>query len=69
MGGFLVVLFGMTANKSFELTAVDETASGGIVLKGPLEGRPNDSLGLGIIVSGLSSTHAGYLAATGAMIR
>ncbi len=65
LGGFLRLGWNDGQTESFELTAVDETASGGIVLKGPLGGRPDDCLGLGIIVSGLSSTHEAYLAAGG----
>ncbi len=65
LGGFLRLGWNDGQTESFELTAVDETVSGGIVLKNPLGGRPDDSVGLGLIVSGLSSAHQAYLAAGG----
>jgi high affinity Mn2+ porin len=51
--------------ESFELTAVDQTASWGGVLKGTVWGRADDQVGLGFVVSGLSSVHQDYLAAGG----
>jgi high affinity Mn2+ porin len=53
------------ATESFELTAVDETASLGTVLKGTGWGRADDQVGLGFVISGLSSVHQAYLAAGG----
>lgn len=53
------------ATESFELTAVDETASLGTVLKGTGWGRGDDQVGLGFVISGLSSVHQAYLSAGG----
>jgi high affinity Mn2+ porin len=53
------------ATESFELTAVDQTASVGGVLKGTAWGRGDDQIGLGLVISGLSSVHQAYLAAGG----
>jgi high affinity Mn2+ porin len=53
------------ATESFELTAVDQTASWGTVLKGTAWGRADDQAGLGFVISGLSSVHQAYLAAGG----
>jgi high affinity Mn2+ porin len=51
--------------ESFELTAVDQTASWGGALKGTAWGRADDQVGLGFVISGLSSVHQAYLAAGG----
>ena len=65
LGGFLRLGWNDGQTESFELTAVDETASLGAVLKNPFAGRPDDQVGLGFIISGLSSVHEAYLAAGG----
>lgn len=51
--------------ESWELTAVDQTASLGAVLKGKGWGRPDDQVGLGLVINGLSAIHQAYLAAGG----
>jgi len=51
--------------ESWELTAVDQTASAGAVLKGSAWGRADDQAGLAVVVNGLSSSHQAYLAAGG----
>ena len=44
---------------------IDHTLSAGLALKGSKWGRPNDTLGLGAAVNGLSRAHADYFAAGG----
>ena len=51
--------------ESWELTAVDQTASLGAVMKGRGWGRPDDQLGMGLVVNGLTAVHQAYLAAGG----
>jgi high affinity Mn2+ porin len=51
--------------ESWELTSVDQTASLGGSLKGTPWGRPDDQVGLGFVVNGLTSVHQAYLAAGG----
>ena len=51
--------------ESWELTAVDQTASLGLCSKGGAWGRPDDQAGLGLVINGLSSVHQAYLAAGG----
>jgi len=46
-------------------TSVDQTLSWGGTLKGGLWGRPDDQMGLGFVVSGLSAEHQAYLTAGG----
>lgn len=51
--------------ESWELTAVDQTASTGCVVKGLVWGRDGDAAGLGLVINGLSSIHESYLARGG----
>jgi high affinity Mn2+ porin len=51
--------------ETWAYTEVDETASLGLSLKGIRWGRPNDVVGLGGVISGLSSEHREYLEAGG----
>ena len=51
--------------ESWELTAVDETASVGGVLKGKGWGRADDQVGLGAVINGVSKVHQTYLEAGG----
>jgi high affinity Mn2+ porin len=51
--------------ESWELTAVDQQASLGAVLKGTAWGRGDDQVGLGVVINGLSSVHQAYLEAGG----
>lgn len=48
-------------SESFELTAVDQTSSLGLVLKGTGWGRGDDQVGLGLVINGLSIAHQNYL--------
>ena len=52
-------------NQTWEFTDVDCTATAGLSLKGTVWGRPEDTVGLGVVVNGISSDHRQYLAAGG----
>lgn len=52
-------------NQTYEYTDVDRTATGGISLKGAAWRRAQDTVGLGVVVNGLSAVHRQYLAAGG----
>jgi high affinity Mn2+ porin len=52
-------------NEIMSFTDIDASVSGGFVLKGKAWGRPEDSIGLGGAVNGLSAAHRAYLAAGG----
>src|ERR1700687_2542194 len=54
---------GQTEILSF--TDIDRSLSGGISIKGSSWGRPNDTIGLGGVINGLSSAHRDFLAAGG----
>jgi high affinity Mn2+ porin len=52
-------------NQTWEFTDVDRTATTGLSLKGTWWGRPDDTVGLGVAVNGISAVHRQYLAAGG----
>lgn len=52
-------------NEILSFTDVDRSASGGLSIKGSFWGRPNDTVGIGGAVNGLSSAHRDFLAAGG----
>lgn len=52
-------------NEILSFTDVDRSASGGLSIKGGRWGRPNDMIGIGGAVNGLSTAHRDYLAAGG----
>jgi high affinity Mn2+ porin len=52
-------------NEILSFTDVDRSASGGLAIKGSFWGRPNDTIGVGGAVNGLSSAHRDFLAAGG----
>jgi len=52
-------------NQTYEFTDVDRTATGGVSLKGARWRRPDDTVGLGVVVNGISAVHRQYLAAGG----
>jgi high affinity Mn2+ porin len=54
---------GQTEILSF--TDIDRSLSGGVSIKGSSWGRPNDTIGLGGAINGLSSAHRDFLAAGG----
>jgi len=52
-------------NEILSFTDVDRSASGGLSIKGASWGRPDDKIGLGGAINGLSSGHRDFLAAGG----
>ncbi len=52
-------------NQTFEFTDVDRTATTGLSLKGTGWKRPDDTVGLGLVMNGISAAHRQYLAAGG----
>ena len=52
-------------NEILSFTDVDRSASGGLSIKGSFWGRPNDTVGIGGAVNGLSGAHRDFLAAGG----
>jgi len=52
-------------NQTYEFTDVDRTATGGVSLKGASWRRPEDTVGIGVVVNGISAAHQQYLAAGG----
>ena len=52
-------------NEILSFTDIDRSLSGGISVKGAQWGRPNDTLGLGGAINGLSQAHRDFLAAGG----
>lgn len=51
--------------ETWAFTEIDRTVSFGLVLKGEKWDRPQDQVGMGMAISGISSAHADYLAAGG----
>jgi high affinity Mn2+ porin len=51
--------------ESFVFTAIDRLAQGGVSVTGTRWRRPNDTVGSGVTMSGLSGVHATYLALGG----
>jgi high affinity Mn2+ porin len=52
-------------NQTYEFTDVDRTATAGLSLKGARWRRPEDTVGIAVIVNGISAVHRQYLAAGG----
>jgi high affinity Mn2+ porin len=52
-------------NQTYEFTDVDRTATAGLSLKGAHWRRPEDTVGIAVIVNGISAVHRQYLAAGG----
>ena len=52
-------------NQTYEYTDVDRTATGGVSLKGAAWRRQQDTVGVAVVVNGLSAVHRQYLAAGG----
>jgi len=65
LGAFLRLGWNDGRTESWAFTEIDRTLAGGLVLQGGAWGRPEDRLGAGAIVNGLSSEHRAYLAAGG----
>jgi high affinity Mn2+ porin len=53
------------SNEILSFTDVDRSISGGLSIKGSFWGRPNDIVGIGGAVNGLSDAHRDFLAAGG----
>ncbi len=52
-------------NEILSFTDIDRSLSGGLSIKGSFWGRPNDTVGIGGAVNGLSQSHRDFLAAGG----
>ena len=52
-------------NQTYEFTDVDRTATAGVSLKGARWHRSEDTVGIGMVVNGISAAHRQYLAAGG----
>ncbi|MDU6747387.1 MAG: carbohydrate porin [Bradyrhizobium sp.] len=52
-------------NEILSFTDIDRSLAGGVSIKGSYWGRPNDTVGIGGAVNGLSTAHRDYLAAGG----
>jgi len=52
-------------NEILSFTDIDRSVSGGLSIKGSFWGRPNDTIGIGGAINGLSAAHRDYLAAGG----
>jgi high affinity Mn2+ porin len=52
-------------NQTYEFTDVDRTATAGLSLKGARWRRPEDTVGIALVVNGISAVHRQYLAAGG----
>jgi high affinity Mn2+ porin len=53
------------SNEILSFTDIDRSVSGGLSIKGSFWGRPDDTVGIGGVVNGLSDSHRDFLAAGG----
>ena len=65
LGAFIRLGWTPGKNQTYEFTDVDRTASVGISLKGAKWRRQQDTVGVAVVVNGISSVHRQYLAAGG----
>jgi high affinity Mn2+ porin len=65
LGAFARLGWSDGKNATWEFTDVDRTATGGLSLKGTWWRRPEDTVGLGVAVNGISAAHRQFLAAGG----
>jgi high affinity Mn2+ porin len=65
LGAFLRVSYNDGRNESWAFTEIDQSVELGVVQNGARWGRPGDSAGVGVVVSGLSDLHRRYLASGG----
>jgi len=65
LGMFARVSYNDGANETWAFTEIDRSLALGAVQSGARWGRPGDEVGVGVVVSGLSSLHRRYLAAGG----
>jgi len=62
LGAFARLGWSDGKNQTYEFTDVDRTATAGLSLKGARWGRRDDTVGLAVIVNGISAVHRQYLA-------
>jgi high affinity Mn2+ porin len=65
LGAFIRLGWSDGKNQTYEFTDVDRTATAGLSLKGAQWRRPQDTVGVAVIVNGISAVHRQYLAAGG----
>jgi high affinity Mn2+ porin len=65
VGVFARVSWNDGHNEILSFTDIDRSVSGGVSIKGSSWGRPNDTVGLGGAINGLSGPHRDFLAAGG----
>lgn len=65
LGGFLRAGWNDGATESWAYTEIDRTVSLGVILNGSLWKRPDDIVGLAVVVNGISPDHRAYLEAGG----
>jgi high affinity Mn2+ porin len=65
LGGFLRAGWNNGQSETWAFTEIDSTLAMGLVLKGKRWCRPQDQVGLGFVMNGLSDAHRDYLAAGG----
>ena len=65
LGAFARLGWSDGKNQTYEFTDVDRTATAGLSLKGARWRRPQDTVGLAVVVNGISAVHRQYLAAGG----
>jgi high affinity Mn2+ porin len=65
LGAFARLGWSDGKNQTYEFADVDRTATAGLSLKGAGWSRPQDTVGLGVVVNGISAAHRQYLAAGG----
>ena len=65
LGAFMRLGWSDGKNQTWEFTDVDRTATAGVSLKGARWRRPEDAVGLAMVINGISAVHRLYLAAGG----
>ena len=65
LGAFVRLGWSDGKNQTWEFTDVDRTATAGLSLKGTRWRRPEDTVGLGAVLDGISAAHRQFLAAGG----
>lgn len=65
VGAFARLSWNDGQNEILSFTDIDRSVSGGLSIKGASWGRPNDTVGLGGAINGLSNAHRDFLAAGG----
>ncbi len=65
VGLFLRASWNDGQNQILSFTDIDRSLSGGISIKGSYWGRPNDTIGIGGAINGISAAHRDFLAAGG----